>query len=56
MESIKQKASKSAKKLKLKVEMTTKRKKAIEKTIGFWNSHALDMSGFKFDREEANAR
>lgn len=34
----------------------TKRQKAIEKAVAFWNAHAVDMSNFKFDREEANAR
>ena len=36
--------------------MSAKRKKAIEQAIQFWKSHALDLSHFKFDREEANAR
>lgn len=58
METIKRKTfKKKAKKLNVsQTELGTKRKQAIEKAIAFWNSHAVDMSGFKFDREEANAR
>ena len=36
--------------------LSVKQKKAIEKAVAFWNTHAVDMSNFKFDREEANAR
>jgi hypothetical protein len=39
-----------------KTNLSTKRQKAIEKAISFWERHAVDMSNFKFDREEANAR
>jgi hypothetical protein len=57
METIKQKGKKSPKKLGVnKSQMNNNRKKAIEKAIAFWERHAVDMSGFKFDREEANAR
>ena len=32
------------------------REKALEKLFAFCREHAVDMSNFKFDREEANAR
>ena len=34
----------------------SKRKKAIEKAILFWKEHAVTLSSFKFDRQQANAR
>lgn len=33
-----------------------KKEKAIEKAIEFWKLHAIDLTGFVFNREEANAR
>lgn len=48
------KASRSNKSAKTK--MTSKRKQAIEKAISFWEKHSVDLSNFKFDREEANGR
>ena len=36
--------------------LTSKRKRAIEKAILFWKANEVDMSQFKFDRQEANAR
>jgi hypothetical protein len=33
-----------------------KRKSAIEDAISFWKDHAVDLSDFKFNRTEANAR
>lgn len=27
-----------------------------EKAVAFWDAHAVDMSNFKFNREEANER
>lgn len=36
--------------------LLAKRKQAIEKAVAFWNIHAVDMSDFKFNREEANER
>ena len=57
METIKRRDKKNIKKLSAtKSSITIKRKQAIEKAIAFWDRHAVDMSGFKFDREEANAR
>jgi len=57
MEKTKQRNKKSTKKaLRPKSTLTIKRKQAIEKAIAFWESHSVDLSGFKFDREEANAR
>ncbi len=57
MEKTKQRNKKSTKKeLRPKSTLTIKRKQAIEKAIAFWESHSIDLSGFKFDREEANAR
>jgi hypothetical protein len=57
METIKQKTKKTLKKIgATKTQLTGKRKQAIEKAIAFWDKHAVDMSDFKFDREEANAR
>lgn len=41
---------------KTKTGLSPKRKQAIEKMISFWKDHAVDMSSFKFNREEANAR
>ena len=32
------------------------RKRAWEEALAFWNSIEVDMSNFKFDREEANER
>ena len=40
----------------VKVKMPLKRKRAIEKAVAFWENHSVDLSGFKFDREEANER
>jgi hypothetical protein len=57
MEKTKQRNKKSTiKALRPKSTLTIKRKQAIEKAIAFWESHSIDLSGFKFDREEANAR
>ncbi len=54
---VKQKVKKRVKELgTAQVQLSTKRKQAIEKAISFWKQHAVDMSNFKFDREEANAR
>jgi hypothetical protein len=39
-----------------KTKMSPKRKQAIEKAISFWETVQVDLSNFKFDREEANAR
>lgn len=33
-----------------------KRKRTYEEAVKFWDAHAVDMSNFKFDREEANER
>jgi hypothetical protein len=30
--------------------------KSLEEAFAFWDSMAVDMSNFKFDREEANER
>ncbi|MFM7431193.1 MAG: hypothetical protein ACKO1F_15020 [Flammeovirgaceae bacterium] len=38
------------------VSLRQKKEKAIEKTIEFWKLHAIDLTGFVFNREEANAR
>jgi hypothetical protein len=36
--------------------MSNKRKQAIEKAIAFWKTTQIDLTGFSFNREEANAR
>ncbi len=33
-----------------------RRKRTFEEAIAFWDSMAVDMSNFKFNREEANER
>ena len=35
---------------------TGNRKRTFEEAIAFWDSMAVDMSNFKFNREEANER
>jgi hypothetical protein len=37
-------------------EPAPKRKRTYEEAVKFWDAHAVDMSNFKFDREEANER
>lgn len=39
-----------------KIGIDRKRRQAIEKAISFWKSHSIALNGFKFNREEANAR
>lgn len=57
MEKIRQRDKKSTKNAQApKSTMSIRRKQAIEKAIAFWESHSIDLSGFKFNREEANAR
>jgi hypothetical protein len=40
----------------IKTGMSRKRKNAIEKALTFWKAHAIDLTRFTFNREEANAR
>lgn len=39
-----------------KEEKNSVKKKSLEEAFAFWDSVAVDMSNFKFDREEANER
>jgi|JI102314A2RNA_FD_contig_31_2427499_length_757_multi_4_in_0_out_0_2 hypothetical protein len=51
----KTRASKKTKRV-VEKSLSNKRKRAIEKAITFWKNTQLDLSGFSFNREEANAR
>jgi len=53
---IKKKQLRKVKKGAAKTKMSAKRKRSIEKAINFWETLQVDLSNFKFDREEANAR
>jgi hypothetical protein len=36
--------------------VTNKPKRTFEEAVAFWDSMAVDMSNFKFNREDANER
>ena len=37
-------------------ELVTDKEQLTKEALHFWDSHSVDMSNFKFDREEANER